>query len=176
MVVGFGPVGGFCFTGAGNTSADNDGDKIPDSVEGIKDVDGDTLPNYRDLDSDGDGLPDAVEVGDPCNPNACGPVAAYLSADSDGDGIPDGEEAPGQLCVPQTMDQVGSVSATATTASSTLGVQASNSATASTGANTLGTGGATMTTATETTGTTIAEGGAAGEGGEGGVSSFETQR
>lgn len=45
----------------GPDGADQDGDKILDHIEGPDDVDGDGLPNYRDLDSDSDGLLDAVE-------------------------------------------------------------------------------------------------------------------
>jgi hypothetical protein len=40
-------------------SRDNDGDTIPDTVEGEADPDGDGLPNLQDEDSDGDGLPPA---------------------------------------------------------------------------------------------------------------------
>ncbi len=83
---------------AGLADADQDG--IPDEIEGVEDVDGDTVPNYRDLDSDGDGLLDADEVGSPCNPTMCDQTPNYLNPDSDGDGILDGDEAPGQLCSP----------------------------------------------------------------------------
>ncbi|MGC6493509.1 MAG: hypothetical protein ACON5B_11780, partial [Myxococcota bacterium] len=41
---------------------DNDGDGIPDDVEGSDDLDGDGLPNKDDLDSDNDGIPDNVEA------------------------------------------------------------------------------------------------------------------
>lgn len=85
----FGGVGFFC----GSHLADADGDGISDLTEGLDDVDGDSLPNYRDRDSDGDGLADADEVGDPCNPIVCGTAIAYLTADSDGDGILDGEDS-----------------------------------------------------------------------------------
>ncbi len=58
---------------------DQDGDAIPDNVEGAGDVDGDNVPNFLDEDADGDGIPDRQETGpDPANP-----------VDSDGDGIPD---------------------------------------------------------------------------------------
>ncbi|MBP8294221.1 MAG: hypothetical protein KAX65_15700, partial [Caldilineaceae bacterium] len=58
---------------------DQDGDSIPDNVEGAGDVDGDNVPNFLDPDADGDRIPDRNEVGtDPNNP-----------IDSDGDGIPD---------------------------------------------------------------------------------------
>lgn len=57
---------------------DQDGDGIPDNIEGSGDPDGDNIPNYLDRDSDGDGFDDAVEVGpDPANP-----------IDRDGNGIP----------------------------------------------------------------------------------------
>jgi uncharacterized repeat protein (TIGR01451 family) len=58
---------------------DQDGDSIPDNMEGAADGDGDNVPNYLDGDSDGDGLTDAAEVGpDPRHP-----------ADRNGDGVPD---------------------------------------------------------------------------------------
>ena len=40
---------------------DEDGDGIPDWLEGSGDSDGDGIPNYLDLDSDGDGIPDSEE-------------------------------------------------------------------------------------------------------------------
>lgn len=65
-----------------NVSADGDdedGDSIPDNIEGTGDPDADNVPNFLDTDSDGDSRPDSVEVGpDPLNPR-----------DSNGDGIPD---------------------------------------------------------------------------------------
>ena len=73
---------------AGKTSAsvrisaatdDQDGDTIPDNVEGAGDVDGDNIPNFLDLDSDGDGIPDREEAG----PDLNNPI------DSNGNGIPD---------------------------------------------------------------------------------------
>ena len=58
---------------------DQDGDTIPDNVEGAGDADGDNIPNFLDADADGDSIPDRQEAGaDPTNP-----------PDSDGDGIPD---------------------------------------------------------------------------------------
>lgn len=60
-------------------SDDQDGDSIPDNVEGAGDVDGDNLPNFLDADADGDGAPDQDEAGPaPTNPQ-----------DSNGDTIPD---------------------------------------------------------------------------------------
>lgn len=66
-------------------SPDEDGDQIPDEIEGKSagiDTDSDGLPDAQDLDSDGDSLPDLLEgqtifVG--CN----------TPQDSDGDGLPD---------------------------------------------------------------------------------------
>ena len=58
---------------------DQDGDLIPDNVEGAGDVDGDNVPNFLDTDADGDGMLDIDEAGpDPTHP-----------IDSDGDGLPD---------------------------------------------------------------------------------------
>jgi hypothetical protein len=72
-------------------ATDQDGDTIPDNIEGSKDPDGDGIPSYLDPDADGDGHPDSEEVG----PNPNNP------ADDDEDGIPDfldddspGSEAP----------------------------------------------------------------------------------
>ena len=47
--------------GSDLNESDQDGDTIPDVVEGSSDLDGDTLPNYIDPDADGDGISDAVE-------------------------------------------------------------------------------------------------------------------
>lgn len=50
--------------------ADNDGDGLIDTAEGLGDVDLDTVPNYLDLDSDGDGISDGTETAvgtDPLN-------------------------------------------------------------------------------------------------------------
>lgn len=58
---------------------DQDGDTIPDNVEGAKDVDRDNLPNFLDTNSDGDSASDQAEAGpNPLNPG-----------DSNNDGIPD---------------------------------------------------------------------------------------
>ena len=58
---------------------DEDGDTIPDNIEGTGDLDDDNVPNFRDLDSNGDNRTDRDEVGpDPLNP-----------PDSNGNGIPD---------------------------------------------------------------------------------------
>jgi len=58
---------------------DDDGDGIPDSIEGSTDTDSDGMIDSLDVDSDNDGVLDSVEAGpDPLNP-----------LDSDGDGTPD---------------------------------------------------------------------------------------
>jgi len=60
-------------------SDDQDGDEIPDNVEGAGDVDDDDIANYLDPDSDGDGFPDNKEAGsEPSHPR-----------DSNNDGIAD---------------------------------------------------------------------------------------
>ena len=63
----------------GWSTRDDDGDGIPNSIDGCEDRDGDGNPNYLDDDSDGDGFSDTEEAGDnPSNPR-----------DSDGDATPD---------------------------------------------------------------------------------------
>jgi len=42
---------------------DEDGDGIPNFLEGKEDSDGDGIANYLDLDSDNDGISDRDEVG-----------------------------------------------------------------------------------------------------------------
>lgn len=59
------------------TELDEDGDGIPNGVEGKGDTDGDGIPDYKDDDSDGDGIPDATET-----PNG-------VAVDTDNDGTPD---------------------------------------------------------------------------------------
>ena len=75
---------------------DQDGDGIPDDVEGTGDTDGDGLADFEDPDSDNDGIPDAVEAGaDPENPTDTDGDGApdYTDTDSDNDNIPDAVEA-----------------------------------------------------------------------------------
>jgi hypothetical protein len=65
-------------------TTDQDGDGIPDNVEGSGDQEPDAQPNYLDLDSDGDGYDDAVEAGpDPTNPidRDGNEIPAYLDPD-----------------------------------------------------------------------------------------------
>lgn len=45
------------------TNDDHDGDGILNSAEGAGDPDGDSVPNFRDLDSDNDGIADILENG-----------------------------------------------------------------------------------------------------------------
>lgn len=140
-----GPGGIFCGPGA-----DADADGIPDLNEGLDDVDGDSLPNYRDDDSDGDGLGDAVEVGEPCNPNVCGTAITYLTADSDADGILDGEDS--MVCTPTTataqtstgMSQTstGTSATTVTSSTGTLGNDSTNTTGNGEGGTHPGAGGA----------------------------------
>ena len=49
--------------GSSLTNIDEDGDGILNSAEGNIDSDGDSIPNFIDLDSDNDGIPDIVENG-----------------------------------------------------------------------------------------------------------------
>ncbi|MCE7980608.1 MAG: hypothetical protein DYG89_05400 [Caldilinea sp. CFX5] len=65
---------------------DQDGDTIPDNLEGWGDPDGDNIPNFLDTNADGDSKSDQEEVGDPANPT-----------DSDNDGIPDFLDNDGSL-------------------------------------------------------------------------------
>ncbi len=69
---------------------DDDGDGIPNGIEGKGDDDGDGIPNYLDDDSDNDGIPDSVEAprGVPVDDDGDG-IPNYLDYDSDGDGLGD---------------------------------------------------------------------------------------
>lgn len=75
-------------SGTGSTSIcppDEDGDGIPDEVEGKSlktDTDGDGKPDFQDLDSDGDSMPDALE-------GQTQFVGCNAPQDTDGDGKPD---------------------------------------------------------------------------------------
>ena len=89
---------------------DQDGDGIPDSVEGTGDMDGDGLPNYMDADSDGDGIPDSVEAGrDPRHPVDSDKDGSpdYQDTDSDNDGIGDMREAGEDPTNPVDTDKDG---------------------------------------------------------------------
>ena|SRR5579859_1396364 len=79
-----------CQPGAG--LKDSDGDCIPDVVEGDSDLAAHGIPAYLDLDSDGDGIPDHEEAGADClNPRDTDGDGTpdFLDLDSDGDGVPD---------------------------------------------------------------------------------------
>lgn len=86
------------FDGPGCPEVDEDGDTIPDYVEGEGDSDGDTIPDCRDEDSDNDTILDRHEAGDfdcgtpPFDTDEDG-TPDYLDSDSDGDTLPDSEEA-----------------------------------------------------------------------------------
>jgi len=80
---------------------DEDGDNIPDEVEGKssgRDTDQDGTPDYLDDDSDNDSIPDLIE-GDTKDVGCNVPLDSdgdgtpdYLDTDSDDNGIPDREE------------------------------------------------------------------------------------
>jgi hypothetical protein len=81
------------------TDTDDDGDGIPDVLEGdgSVDTDGDGIPDSRDSDSDNDGIPDSVEKGSgpaPVDTDGDG-IADFRDLDSDNDGINDVREAGG---------------------------------------------------------------------------------
>ena len=74
-------------------NADDDGDGIPNGVEGCEDFDGDSLPNCLDSDSDGDGIPDREECPEqPCRDTDGDENADYMDRDSDNDGLSDKKE------------------------------------------------------------------------------------
>jgi len=64
---------------------DSDDDGITDSTEGTGDTDGDGTPDYLDTDSDDDGIPDSTEGFD-ADQNGF-PDVTPSGADSDGDGL-----------------------------------------------------------------------------------------
>ncbi len=68
-------------------SIDNDGDGIPDAVEGAGDTDGDGIGDACDIDSDNDGITDNVEA------QAEGSYIAPTGTDTDGDGLDDAYDA-----------------------------------------------------------------------------------
>lgn len=153
--------GGSCF-GFGQ-SADADKDGIPDVVEGIEDVDGDSIPNYRDDDSDGDGLPDAVEAGnEPCSPARCNGRFTFLTGDSDGDGISDADEPLG-VCTNDVVDATVS-GVTTTTATSQTSTSTGNDS-MGTSMTTTGVGGTHPGSGGSLGQTSTNQGGAAGAAG-----------
>ncbi|MBM4394076.1 MAG: VWA domain-containing protein [Deltaproteobacteria bacterium] len=81
---------------------DDDGDGIPNGVEGEVDTDGDGTPDFLDQDSDADGIPDKVEgVSDPDYDGK----PSYKDPDSDDDGLDDAAEALGKDGVAGTGDE-----------------------------------------------------------------------
>lgn len=68
---------------------DNDGDGIPDTIEGSGDTDFDGIPDYLDTDSDDDDIPDAIEMTYDSDGDG---IFDFQDTDSDGDGIDDAEE------------------------------------------------------------------------------------
>jgi len=88
-------------------------DPIPDSVEGMGDLDGDGRPDYLDGDNDADGILDLFEAGDtdpttpPVDTDRDG-TPDYRDRDSDGDGIEDSMDNGGDsLAVPVDTDRDG---------------------------------------------------------------------
>ena len=91
---------------------DDDGDGIPNYLDGCQDTDGDGVPNYLDLDSDGDGISDSTECGEdsnhPRNSDA-DDMPDFLDVDSDNDGLPDRlEEIYGTDMLKKDSDDDGS--------------------------------------------------------------------
>lgn len=74
----------------GYVDANKDGwsDQLASTPLPIRDVDGDGLDNYLDLDSDNDGLPDVVEMNG-ADPNNDGVIGNVPFIDTDGDGLSD---------------------------------------------------------------------------------------
>ena len=72
-----------------NVDANNAGVNGSGNGLGAPDLDGDTIPNYLDLDSDNDGIPDAVESDAP-DANNNGKPDGF--ADNNGNGLHDGYE------------------------------------------------------------------------------------
>lgn len=70
---------------------DEDGDGIPDEIEGGDeiDTDGDGIPDYLDTDSDNDGIPDGVESSADTDGDG---IPNFRDLDSDGDGVQDGQD------------------------------------------------------------------------------------
>ncbi|HQN73618.1 MAG TPA: hypothetical protein PLB16_09410, partial [bacterium] len=77
----------------GADDADDDGDGIPNSVEGCVDSDADGVPDCIDSDSDGDGYSDDTECpSQPCRDTDEDGTPDYLDRDSDNDGLLDKKE------------------------------------------------------------------------------------
>ena len=75
-------------------NGDEDGDGIPNGVDGSSDKDFDGVPNCLDTDSDGDGFLDSVECpSQPCMNSDTDETPDFMDKDSDNDGLSDKEEA-----------------------------------------------------------------------------------
>ena len=72
---------------------DEDGDGVPNGIEGTGDTDEDGIPDYKDDDSDNDGILDSEETpnGVPVDTDEDG-IPDFQDTDSDGDGIDDSIE------------------------------------------------------------------------------------
>ncbi|MBA6417410.1 choice-of-anchor L domain-containing protein [Colwellia sp. 6M3] len=68
---------------------DANGDGIDDNSLDLLDIDGDGVPNFRDIDSDGDGINDATEGNVDTDGDG---IPDYKDIDSDGDGVSDSQE------------------------------------------------------------------------------------
>jgi hypothetical protein len=77
----------------GPDDQDDDGDGIPNGVEGCEDMNNNGLPNCLDTDSDGDGVSDSQECpGQPCRDTDGDGTPDFLDRDSDNDGLSDKKE------------------------------------------------------------------------------------
>jgi len=79
---------------ADDISLDTDGDGRSNDAEGIEDPDGDSIPNYLDLDSDGDGISDAHEYNHPCGADFAATTEKYGSPTATRDYRPTSERLP----------------------------------------------------------------------------------
>ena len=68
------------------SDGDWDSDGISDDEEGLTDLDGDGLENFRDLDSDGDGVDDDVELQAGRDPYDVSDLVFYFDTDNDFEG------------------------------------------------------------------------------------------
>ena len=79
--------------GCDDPNGDEEGDGIPNSVEGCQDMDFDGIPNCLDNDSDADSLSDGQECpAQPCQNSDADTKPDFLDKDSDNDGLADIEE------------------------------------------------------------------------------------
>lgn len=79
--------------GCDDPNGDEDGDGIPNGIEGCGDKDIDGMPNCLDNDSDGDGIIDQQECpAQPCQNSDADDIPDFLDKDSDNDGLADIDE------------------------------------------------------------------------------------